>query len=75
MQCGNISSHTSGAGCIYIQNTHVPHMCIYIYIYRQFSVFTTSMGRVQRAPKINKVKENQSESESELRDEGSDGNS
>ena len=33
MQCGNIASRTNGAGCIYIRNTHVPYIYIYICTY------------------------------------------
>ena len=56
MQCGNIASRTNGTGCIYIQNTYIPN----IYIYRQISVFTTSVGLAALAPiilikKINKI--------------------
>ena len=41
---------------VYIRNTHVPnihtYIHIYIYIYRQFSVYTTSVGLAVLAPII-----------------------
>ena len=46
MQCGNIASRTNGVGCIYIRNTHVPNKRTY----RQFFVFTTSVGLAALAP-------------------------
>ena len=49
MQCVNIASRTNGAGCMYIRNTYVPNIHI-IYICRQFSVFTTSVGLAALAP-------------------------
>ena len=46
MQCGNIALRTNRAEGIYgIRTYH-----IYIYIYRQFSVFTTSVGLAALAP-------------------------
>ena len=44
----NIALHTNGAGCIYTEYAYTKHM--YIYIYRQFFVFTTSVGLAALAP-------------------------
>ena len=46
MQCKNIASRTNGAGCIYTEYART------IYIYRQFSNFTTSVGLAALAPII-----------------------
>ena len=40
---------------MHIRNTHVPNKHMYTHIYRQFSVFTASVGRAQRAPIIVRV--------------------
>ena len=48
MQYGNIASHTNGAGCIYTE--YVCTKQTYIYTYRQYSVFTTSVGLAALAP-------------------------
>ena len=50
IQCRNIASRTNGAGCIYTEYARTKHT--YIYIYRQFSVFTTSVGLAALAPII-----------------------
>ena len=51
VQCG-ILHRTQIGQDVYIWNTHIP----YKHIYRQFSVFTTSVGLAALAPIIAKAK-------------------
>ena len=50
VQCGNIASRTNRAECIYGIRTYQTYLHIYIHIYRQFSVFTTSVGLAALTP-------------------------